>query len=131
MILGIGTDIVSINRIRQLLNKFSLLKKKVLSSQECEIFQTLQAEQQVRYLAKRFAGKEAIAKAIGVGMGVIGLNNISILNNKLGKPYVVINPNKNLNQYLEHAKTHIEISLSDEKDYAIAFAIYCNNFANL
>jgi holo-[acyl-carrier protein] synthase len=122
MILGIGTDIVNINRMRRILEKFPTLKKKILSNQEFEICQTLQAQQQARYLAKRFAAKEAIAKAIGVGIGIIGLSNISILNNNLGKPYVVINFDKNT-PCAYHKNTCIEVSLSDERDYAIAFAI--------
>jgi holo-[acyl-carrier protein] synthase len=122
MILGVGTDIINIDRIEKLLKKSSTFQRRILSNQELEVYMTLNPKQQIRYLAKRFAAKEAIAKALGIGIGAIGLSNISVLNNNLGKPYVVITRAQDI-RYLDQKNINIEISLSDEKSYALAFAI--------
>jgi holo-[acyl-carrier protein] synthase len=126
MILGVGTDIVNIKRVRDIYLKFpDLFAKKMLSNQELKAYTALNDDKKVHYLAKRFAAKEAIAKAIGVGIGSIGLKNISILNNNLGKPYVTI-PSYMANRYFlltDETILRIEISLSDEKNYAIAFVV--------
>ena len=122
MIFGIGTDIVDINRIINMdsLNTFA---NKILSENEKNIFEDLKEGKQALYLSKQFAGKEAISKAIGTGIsGDIKFKEIEILRDESGKP--IFNPVKNLKEILANlgiTKTHV--SLSDEKDYAIAFAI--------
>tara|TARA_Y100000996_G_C22464015_1_gene619277 strand:- start:374 stop:754 length:381 start_codon:yes stop_codon:yes gene_type:complete len=122
MIFGIGTDIVEIQRIKKIdsLDKFA---KKILSINELNFFQNLANSKRVYYLAKQFAGKEAIAKAIGIGISKdSNFAEIEILRNKNGKPYFM--PIGKLKAYIDDlgiTKTHV--SLSDEKEYAIAFAI--------
>ena len=122
MIFGIGTDIVEIHRIKKIdsLDKFA---KKILSINELKFFQNLANSKRVYYLAKQFAGKEAIAKAIGIGISKdSNFAEIEILRNKNGKPYFM--PIGKLKTYIDDlgiTKTHV--SLSDEKEYAIAFAI--------
>ena len=122
MIFGIGTDIVEIHRIKKIdsLDKFA---KKILSINELKFFQNLANSKRVYYLAKQFAGKEAIAKAIGIGISKdSNFTEIEILRNKNGKPY--FKPIGKLKAYIDDlgiTKTHV--SLSDEKEYAIAFAI--------
>jgi holo-[acyl-carrier protein] synthase len=128
MILGIGTDITNIQRIERIYNKFpTLLVKKVLSTLEKNIYSKFKTQdQKIKYLAKRFAAKEAVAKAIGIGIGVLGLRNVEILNNEVGKPYVVMSECVNINQYfsaLSSPKVNIEISLSDEQSYTLAFVV--------
>ena len=122
MIFGIGTDIVDINRIKNIdsLNAFA---NKILSENELNIFGDLKEGKEASYLSKQFAGKEAISKAIGTGIsGDIKFKEIEILRDESGKP--IFNPLENLKEILANlgiTKTHV--SLSDEKDYAIAFAI--------
>jgi holo-[acyl-carrier protein] synthase len=128
MILGIGTDITNIQRIEHIYNKFpTLLVKKVLSTFERTIYAKFKTkDQKIKYLAKRFAAKEAVAKAIGIGIGVLGLRNVEVLNNEVGKPYVIISECVNINQYfsaLNSPKVNIEISLSDEQNYTLAFVV--------
>lgn len=117
MILGIGTDLVNIDRIRKVYNQFShKFAQKILSKQEQFIYNKFENdEQKIRYLAKRFAAKEACVKALGIGMGDIGFKEISVLNDVKGKPY--INLNHKSNDY------NIEVSISDERNYALAFAV--------
>ena len=122
MIFGIGTDIVDINRIKNIdsLNAFA---NKILSENELNIFGDLKEGKEASYLSKQFAGKEAISKAIGTGIsGDIKFKEIEILRDESGKP--IFNPLENLKEILANlgiTKTHV--SLSDEKDYAIAFVI--------
>lgn len=116
MILGIGTDLVSIDRIRKIYNKFPYkFAQKILSNQEEVIYSQFENdEQKIRYLAKRFAAKEALSKAFGTGMGDISFKNINVLNDVKGKPYI---------KFVSASKFNIELSISDERDYAVAFVV--------
>ena len=122
MIFGIGTDIVDINRIKSM-DSLSAFANKILSENEIKVFSDLEEGKQAIYLSKQFAGKEAISKAIGTGIsGDIKFKEIEILRDERGRP--IFNPVENLKEILANlgiTKTHV--SLSDEKDYAIAFAI--------
>ena len=122
MIFGIGTDIVDINRIKSM-DSLSTFANKILSENEIKVFSDLEEGKQAIYLSKQFAGKEAISKAIGTGIsGDIKFKEIEILRDERGRP--IFNPVENLKEILANlgiTKTHV--SLSDEKDYAIAFAI--------
>lgn len=122
MIAGIGTDILNINRIEKSYMKFSQrLLNKILSQSEIEQFKKHKTP--IHFLAKRFAAKEALFKALGTGYGKgLFFHHIAIKNDKLGKPFFVIE-----NQLAEIMKKNnwknIEVSISDEKDYAIAFVV--------
>lgn len=122
MIFGIGTDIVDINRIKSM-DSSSAFANKILSENEIKVFSDLEEGKQAIYLSKQFAGKEAISKAIGTGIsGDIKFKEIEILRDERGRP--IFNPVENLKEILANlgiTKTHV--SLSDEKNYAIAFAI--------
>ena len=122
MIFGIGTDIVDINRIKSM-DSLSAFANKILSENEIKVFSDLKEGKQATYLSKQFAGKEAISKAIGTGISRdIKFKEIEILRDERGRP--IFNPIENLKEILANlgiTKTHV--SLSDEKDYAIAFAI--------
>ena len=124
MIYGIGTDIVDINRIRKVINKYGFkFKNKCFHKSEIE-----RSENKYRLTesyAKRYAAKEACAKALGTGLAKgVFWKDIEIKNNKYGKPYVILHNNakKYLNSVIEH-NSKIEISISDEKDFAIANVI--------
>lgn len=117
MIVGVGTDIVSISRIEKAYKKQGAkFIERILTAKEITICKQKQENEIVNFLAKRFAAKEAISKALGVGIGgVLSFQGICITNNHKGKPEVNVKGFENLN---------IQISLSDEKEeYAIAFAI--------
>ena len=120
MIYGIGTDIVEINRIKDV-NK---LAKRILSESEEVIYRDLGTKiEKQNFLAKQWAGKEAIAKAFGTGFkSPISINEISLLRDSIGKPY--FKPSTKLLKTMDDlgiSKSHV--SLADEKNYAIAFAV--------
>jgi len=120
-IYGIGTDIVSIKRI-----KLSLKKKNFIKHiyNEQEVLKCKRVINQHNCYAKRFAAKEAFSKALGTGISNgINFNEITVLNNKSGKPYINLkgNTRRNIKKIFKGKKTKISLSLSDEKDYAVAF----------
>ena len=120
-IFGIGTDIVSIKRI-----KLSLKKKKFIKRiyNEQEVLKCKKAINQHNCYAKRFAAKEAFSKALGTGISNgINFNEITVLNNRSGKPYINLKgeTKKIIKKIFKQKKTKISLSLSDEKDYAVAF----------
>ncbi|HJP12707.1 MAG TPA: holo-ACP synthase [Gammaproteobacteria bacterium] len=122
MIYGIGTDIVNIDRISHILNKNrDGFIKRVLTEHETALF-TNKADN-AAYCAKRFAAKEAFAKALGTGIGrVVSFQDLTVRSNENGKPYFI--PSEKLRQYLVEkniAKAHL--SISDEANNAIAFVI--------
>ena len=119
MIIGIGTDIVNINRIEKIINKFGeqfLLR--ILHPEEYQKLKAIEPKLQARFLARRFAGKEAIAKAIGSGINLgLRFKDIAIINDDLGKPIAKI-----YNRLLESMGNYkVNISLSD--DYPVAMAL--------
>jgi len=122
MIYGIGTDIVEIKRLTGM-KSLDAFAKKVLTENELKVFDDLTKSKKASYLAKQFAAKEAIAKAFGTGLkDPIQLNNIEILRNDEGKP--TFNPlNGLISKITDLGITKTHVSLADEKDYAIAFAI--------
>ena len=120
-IYGIGTDIVSIKRI-----KLSLKKKNFINRifNEKEILKCKKVVNQYNCYAKRFAAKEAFSKALGTGISNgINFNEIIVLNNKSGKPYINLKgmTEKKIKKIFKKKKTKISLSISDEKDYAVAF----------
>lgn len=122
MIFGIGTDIVNIKRIANLYTKNStLFLKKILHEEELTIFSSIPPAKQASYLAKRFAAKEAFAKALGTGIGPNNLSfrDIIILNDAMGKPTLSLSSQHQ--EKLLNKQAHI--SLADEKEYAVAFVV--------
>ena len=119
MIYGIGTDIVLISRIKNT----EAFANKILSSDELMIWQDYSSAKQQSFLAKQFACKEAIAKALGTGFrDKIYPKDIEILRNDLGKPY--INPLDSLKKIFSDLKIiGSHVSIADETDYVVAFAI--------
>lgn len=121
MILGIGTDIVQIARVEKIYAKYQqIFLQKILHEQEIEICQLLPAAKIGSYLAKRFAAKEAFAKAVGSGIGAnIAFKEIAILNNAVGAPYLYLDPIVR-NRFREQ-KFHL--SLADDPPIAVAFVV--------
>lgn len=120
-ILGIGTDIVSVDRIKNSLKNKKFLKR-VFNTKE--ILKCKNIKTKTNCFAKRFAAKEAFSKALGTGISKgINLNEIVVLNKKSGKPYIYLigKTKKILSQKFKGKKSKISLSLSDEKRFAVAF----------
>jgi len=118
---GIGTDILSIDRIQRSLKNKNFVKR---IFNEKEILKCKRVNKSVNCYAKRFAAKEAFSKALGTGVSNgLNFNEIIILNKKTGKPYinVVGQTKKILYRKFKGKKIKISLSLSDEKKYAVAF----------
>ena len=122
MIFGIGTDIVEVERIMNM-NSLDKFAKKILSFEELKVCKPLIEEKKISFLAKQFAAKEAVSKALGTGIGEsVKFNEIEILRNEYGKPYInSTGMLTNIFDDLGIIKTHV--SLSDEDKYALAFVI--------
>ena len=127
MIYGVGTDLTNSERIEKLLDKFgNKFLCKIFSNQE--IINSETSHNKALFFSKKFAGKEAFWKAISPKRdNTLHFNEIEILSNKNGKPYVnligmtqnkVANLEKSLN-----CKFNFHISISDEKPNALAFVI--------
>ena len=124
MIYGIGTDIIDINRIKSVLNKYGD-KFKYKCFHQNEISWSNSKLKSAESFAKRYAAKEACAKALGTGLarGVFW-KDIEVINNKNGKPFIKLHNNalNFLNKKI-NKNAKIELSLSDEIDFAIANVI--------
>ena len=122
MIYGIGTDLVDIERVEKILlkNRDGFVKR-VLSEHEQALF-TNKADS-AAYCAKRFAAKEAFAKALGTGIGrVVSFQDLTVRNNENGKPHFI--PSEKLRQFLvEKNIKQAHLSISDESNNAIAFVV--------
>ena len=120
MIVGIGNDIIEIERIEKAILKEGF-KNKVYTQRELENIE--KRGDRVETYAGIFSAKEAISKAIGTGVREFSLTDLEILNDDLGKPYVVVS--EKLDKILKTKKEdyQIEISISHSKKYATAMAI--------
>ena len=124
MILGLGTDIIDNRRIDKTIQKYGIRFKERCFTKE-EIKRSKSKSFNNNFFAKRYAAKEACAKALGTGLarGVFW-KDIEIINNEFGKPYIKLY-NKALERINDISKSSyiIEVSLSDEKNYSIANVI--------
>ena len=122
-ILGIGVDIVKNKRIKTLI-KNKLFLSRTFSQNEIKTSKNI--SNKINYFSKRFAAKEALAKSLGTGFrNNLNFKDIEILNDNLGKPYFRLN-NKTKKIILKTLKVKnfdIFLSISDEKEYSIAFTI--------
>jgi len=122
MIFGIGTDIVEVSRIGASIEEFGdAFAKRILADSELASYQ--QSQIKARFLAKRFAAKEAFSKALGTGLRAPAtFQNIAVSHDSLGKPMLVFAPDL---QAFMQAKNIIntQISISDEKNLAAAFVV--------
>ena len=122
MIYGVGTDLVDIERVKKILlkNRDGFVKK-VLSEHEQALFAN--KADSAAYCAKRFAAKEAFAKALGTGIGrVVSFQDLTVRNNENGKPHFIAS--EKLRQFLvEKNIKQAHLSISDESQNAIAFVI--------
>jgi holo-[acyl-carrier protein] synthase len=120
-IFGIGTDIVSVNRIKKSMKNKNFLSR-VFNSRE--IIKCGNNVNTFNCYSKRFAAKEAFSKALGTGISNgISFNEIIILNKKSGKPYITLSgqTKRIIESKFKKKKIKISLSLSDETKYAVAF----------
>jgi holo-[acyl-carrier protein] synthase len=126
MIYGIGTDIIQITRIEAALTRHGdRFAEKILGPDEMAKYKRRKEKVEargIRYLATRFAAKEAFSKAIGLGMRMpMTWRAMQTLNAPSGKPIAV--PSGDLKQFMEERGLTAQISITDEADYAVAFVI--------
>jgi len=122
-ILGIGVDVIQNKRIQKLINN-KIFIKRTFGKNEVKYAQ--KNSNKINYFAKRFAAKEAFAKSIGTGFrNNLNFKDIEILNNNIGKPYFL--KSKKINEIVKKRfkikKFDLFLSISDEKDYSVAFTI--------
>ena len=120
-ILGIGVDIIQNKRIKSLIKNKNFITR-TFSPKEIKFSQKY--SNKTNYFSKRFAAKEAFAKSLGTGIrNNLNLKDIEILNDKKGKPFYIKSKkiDKIINKIFKTKKYDLFLSISDEKDYSIAF----------
>lgn len=122
MIYGIGTDLVNIKRIEDALFRFGdRFLHRILSEEE--VAEYARSSQPARFVAKRFAAKEAFSKAYGTGIGeAVGWHDVSVIHDTLGKP--LIRTSETLGEKLRAQRiTQTHLSITDETEQALAFVV--------
>ena len=121
-IVGLGTDIADIERVEKVYARSGeAFAERVLSPSELDIFNGL--KQKGRYLAKRFAVKEAASKAIGTGIACgVSFQDFTVSNNELGKPILTLS-GKAAELAESMGVQHVHLTIADEKKYAVATVI--------
>ena len=120
MIYGIGTDIVEIRRIKDILENTPKFIEKVFGKNEIEYLKSRNLRPE--YVAGRFAAKEAVAKAMGTGFRGFEIKDIEIESTALGKPIAVLKGKAKL-LIQKHGEYKIHLSISHGLDSAIAYVI--------
>lgn len=123
-ITGIGTDIVEIARVERILQRMpQRFAERVLHPRELQQFNALGVEQRAAWLAKRFATKEAVSKALGTGIGKHAhLQDIETSHDAAGKPSLQLH-GVTLATAQAQGVIHSELSVADERSHALAFVI--------
>ena len=122
-ILGIGVDIIENKRIKKSIKNHKF-KDRIYSHKEQKL--SLLSRNKVGYFSKRFAAKEAFAKALGTGFrNNLNFKDIEVINDKFGKPYYIKNKKiiKIVQKNFKVKNFNCFLSISDEKDYSTAFTI--------
>jgi len=122
-IIGIGTDLVSVARIKTIWERFGhAFAKRILTPNEME--ELALVKNPIAFLAKRYAAKEALAKALGTGFRPNGilLTEIGVLKDPLGRPYLHFRGRTEAE--IKHRQvTESHLSISDEAEFALAYVI--------
>ena len=121
MILGVGTDIVAVARMVEALERHGeRFAERILAEGERE--ELARAPHAGRFLAKRFAAKEAFSKAFGTGIRPpVGFHTVFIEHDQIGKP--LLRYADELLQVMQSRKLVAHLSISDERDHALAFVV--------
>ena len=124
IIYGLGLDLVNINRLKTIIKKNKNFQKKIFSKSEISFCK--KKKNKFYCFAKRFAAKEAFAKSLGTGFrNNLNFKDIEILNDKIGKPYYSKSKKITniINKRFKIKKYDLFLSISDEKNYSVAFTI--------
>jgi holo-[acyl-carrier protein] synthase len=109
MIKGIGTDIIELSRVSELISRQGKFIDRILTVNEKEKFERLSDTRKVEFLAGRFAAKEALSKALGTGIGSeLSFLDIEVDADHLGKPYFI------------KPEGRVHLSISHSREYAVA-----------
>ncbi len=119
MLKGIGVDIVKNQRMLEFLSNAKQLTRLFTEEELINLANIAHPTVKLGFLAKRFAAKEALLKALGTGIGQFSLQEITVLNDKQGKPYFSFSGK--LSEYMKHNNLLAELSLADEDEYSLAF----------
>ena len=122
-IFGVGTDIVKNSRIKKLIKNKKFINRIFTSS---EIKDSKKIKHKILFFSKRFAAKEAFAKSLGTGFAHnINFKDINVSNKKSGKPFLTLSNNLKVILKKKHKlkKVKIFLSLSDEREYSVAYVI--------
>ena len=122
-ILGIGVDLIYNKRLKKLINNKIFIKR---TFGNFEVQYSKKILNKTNYFAKRFAAKEAFAKSLGTGFrNNLSFKDIEILNDKIGKPYYLKTKKikEIINKKFKIKNFDLFLSISDEKDYSVAFTI--------
>ena len=126
-VIGIGVDIINNKRIKSSIKNHNFINR-IFSKKEILISKKF--KNKTNYFSKRFAAKEALAKALGTGFrDNLNFKDIQIINNKIGKPYYLLNAKINnlIKKKMKIKNFNLFLSISDEKEYSIAFTIIEKN----
>ena len=116
MIVGIGIDIVELDRMKEVIEKNDKFIDRVLTKNEREIFDQLGDKRKVEFLGGRFACKEAFSKAYGTGIGKVKLTDVEILREDNGRPVIQKSP----------FEGNVHVSISHTNQTAVAQIILEN-----
>lgn len=119
MILGIGTDIIEIDRIDKAINNTPMFLEKVFTKEEIQ--QLNSNKNRVESISGNFAVKEAVSKALGTGIRGFSLKDIEVFRDNLGKPIVEVS--EKIKELIKEKKFTFHVSISHNKTTAIAFVV--------
>jgi len=122
-IIGVGVDIVNNNRLKKLIKNKKFVER-IFSKNETEYSEKIRNK--LNYFSKRFAAKEAFSKATGFGISKnLHFKDIEISRDKRGKPIISLNKSSilYLKKKIKVRGFKTNLSLSDEKNYSIAYVI--------
>jgi holo-[acyl-carrier protein] synthase len=128
VIFGIGTDIVELSRVQETYNRFGEhFVDRLLMDAERSLFE--KSKQPVRFLAMRFAAKEATVKALGTGFAHgVWIRDVGIVNNRWGRPEIIWSERgRNVRDDLGAGEGHV--SLTDDAGLVLAFAVVMRSCA--
>ena len=124
MIIGIGVDIIEIERVRQAIQNNKNFLSKLFTKKEIDYFISRNMNSEV--IAGNFAAKEAVSKALGTGIRGFSFKDIEILRNELGKPEVILHSSaKSIGNKLigNNNSLRIHLSISHNNSSAIAYSV--------
>lgn len=123
-IVGIGTDIVSVERIRRVLTKTPEFAQRILTPDEMRRLD--EQHDTAAFVAKRFAAKEAAAKALGTGIGKVSFQDIFIEHTASGQPLLRFRGEAQVQAGYLGARSY-HVSISDEHEFAVAYVVLEGN----